>query len=327
MLDISAFRRGDDTGAATAFVEDLLRACHETGFVYLTGHGVPPSRELELFALARRFFALPLEDKRSLAIANSAAFRGYTTLGDERTAGAADWREQIDFGPEAAAPPADVTPAWRRLRGPNQWPAGVPEMRPVVVAWMAEMEALGLDVLRALAIGLGQSREHFDAAFVPDSDLHVKVIRYPGQDDGAASTQGVGAHADTGLATFILQDDTGGLQVDVNGEFIDAPAIPGAYLMNLGEMMQRATDGYLLATRHRVVSPPSIVDRISLALFFNPSFERVFDVVRLPPALAQIAATRPSPPAEVRALFGENNLKTRLRSHPDVAVRHYSDVN
>ena len=326
VVDIGPFRRGDDPDAAAAVAAALLDACHRIGFVYVTGHGIDASLERQLFEAADDFFALPLEDKQALAIANSPAFRGYTTLGDERTNGASDWREQIDLGPEEAAPPADTVPAWKRLRGPNQWPSAVPQLRPAVLEWMSQLEALGLDALRALAVGLGLDREHFDPAFMPDSDLHVKIIHYPSQPADADRDQGVGAHSDTGLATFILQDTTGGLQVEIDGEFVDAPPVEGAYLMNLGEMLQRATDGYLLATRHRVLSPPGGADRISMALFLNPSFDRVFQTVPLRPEMAAVAATRPSTPDEVRALFGENNLKTRLRSHPDVAERHYADV-
>ena len=110
------------------------------------GHGVG--------ARVLRVAAKP--SRRALAIASSPHFRGYTVLGDERTKGVSDWREQLDVGPEE--PAAVVTrgdPPWRRLRGPNQWPARLPAMQPTVLAWMRAMDRVGLAVLRALALGLG----------------------------------------------------------------------------------------------------------------------------------------------------------------------------
>lgn len=323
VVDIASFRSDPTSTEAQVCVQQLLAACHEVGFVYITGHGIDPTLDGALFAQAHEFFALPLAERQALAIANSAAFRGYTTLGDERTNGSADWREQLDVGPEEAAPTDSSGPAWHRLRGPNQWPASLPAMQPAVLDWMDEMEALGVTCLRALAVGLGQSIDCFDHAFLPESDVHLKVIRYP-QRASAEAEQGVGAHHDTGVLTYIAQDG-GGLQVETRDGFIDAEPMPGAYIMNLGEMLQRSTNGYLRATPHRVVSPVA-GERISVAFFFNPRFETVFEPIELPPELAAHApgGEHDKIDDEIHALFGENNLRTRLRSHPDVAARHYS---
>lgn len=325
VVDISAFRADPTSNEAAAVVAGLLKACHEVGFVYITGHGVEPARDQDLFSAAHDFFALPLAERRALAIGNSPAFRGYTTLGDERTNGKVDWREQLDVGPEEAAP-ADLTgPPWHRLRGPNQWPANLPSLKPVVLDWMAEIEALGVTCLRALALGLGQPIDCFDHAFLPESDVHLKVIRYP-EPDVSVTEQGLGAHHDTGVLTFIAQDGLG-LQVETANGFVDAPPMPGAYIMNLGEMLQRSTSGYLKATPHRVVSPED-GERISVAFFFNPRFETVFEPIELPADLAQHApgGEHQKIADPIHALFGENNLRTRLRSHPDVAANHYADL-
>jgi len=332
VLDIAAFAEDPASADGRRFVTDLLAAAHDQGFVYLTGHGVDPQLDADLFAAARRFFDLPEAERRDLAIVNSAAFRGYTVLGDERTNGKGDWRDQLDLGPEEAAPrlgPDD--PSWLKLRGPNQWPPSLPELRVATLAWMTAMDAVGLAALRALAVGLGQPVDHFDPGFVPDSDVHLKIIRYPASPPGASTDapgQGVGLHQDTGLLTFILQDDVGGLQVQLGDRMVDAPRVEGAYLMNLGEMLQTATDGYLRATPHRVVSPSGARERLSIAYFFNPRFELVFAPVELPARLAADApgADKVQADAALTTLFGENNLKTRLRSHPDVAARHYPEM-
>ncbi|MEM7093752.1 MAG: 2-oxoglutarate and iron-dependent oxygenase domain-containing protein [Actinomycetota bacterium] len=327
IVDIAAFRRDPAGREGRRFVDELREHLHTTGFVYVRGHGVDPDLDRRLLEQGRAFFALPEQERKDLAIANSAAFRGYTILGDERTQGKADWRDQLDYGPEQAAPePGHDGPPWLRLRGPNQWPASLPGLAPVALEWMEALHGVGVSVVEAIALGLDQPADRFSRGFVPDHDLHVKIIRYPVNPDPVVD-QGVGLHHDTGVATFILQNDVAGLQVMVDDALVTAEPIPGTYVLNLGAMLQAASGGYLRATPHRVVSPTE-VDRISVALFFNPTFESTFEPVELPAALAAEAhpELRDLHGAEIHTLFGENNLKVRLRSHPDVARNHYADV-
>ena len=326
-IDLGPFRHDPSSDAARAVAIALRDACHSPGFCYVIGHGVDPDVDTALFDQMRAFFALDQSDREAIAIERSAAFRGYTIIGDERTNGDVDWRDQLDFGPEQNAPldPGSLPP-WHRLRGPNQWPAELPMLAPAALAWMEALSRVGLTAIRALAIGLGLRSDHFDPLFVPESDVHAKLIRYPARTDGH---QGVGTHHDSGLLTFISQDlrhDERGLQVMVDDDFVDAPPVAGAYVMNLGEMLQRSTGGYLRATPHRVLSPCGS-DRLSAALFFNPRFESVFEPLRLGPDFAGRDDDGVDVSGEpIRASFGENNLKVRLRSHPDVAARHYADV-
>jgi isopenicillin N synthase-like dioxygenase len=135
-------------------------------------------------------------------------------------------------------------------------------------------------------------------------------------------------HHDSGLVSFVLQDDVGGLQVEIDGKLVDAEPKPGTYVMNLGEMLQAATQGYLRATKHRVQSPPSGRERLSVAYFFHPRLDAVFAPIALPPKLAAAAlgGQNVDPNDPIFATFGDNYLKIRLRSHPDVASAHYSDL-
>jgi isopenicillin N synthase-like dioxygenase len=328
-LDLGQFMAAPQSAGGQAFVRALRDACHDIGFCYLVGHGVPAALDDAVMTAAREFFALPEAERRALAIANSPHFRGYTVLGGERTKGVDDWREQLDVGPEepaAVAAPGD--PPWRRLRGPNQWPASLPAMQSIVLEWMAAMDRVGLAILRALALGLGQPLDHFDGVVLPRGDPHLKIIRYPAAPRAAATGQGVGMHHDSGLVSFVLQDDVGGLQVETEHGLIDATPRRGSYVMNLGEMLQAATSGYLRATKHRVQSPPSGRERLSVAYFFHPRLDAVFAPVELPPELA--AKTRGGqnvdPNDPIFATFGDNYLKIRLRSHRDVALAHYADL-
>jgi isopenicillin N synthase-like dioxygenase len=325
VLDISDFQNAPHGPSGRCFVDHLRLALHQTGFAHIVGHGIDPQLEAQLLEQATQFFHLPQAERNELAIGNSAAFRGYTILGDEQTAGTRDWRHQLDFGPEQVPPEAKV-PAWLRLRGPNQWPPSLPALSSVSLQWLDAMLELGLDLLRAIAIGLDLAADHFDEYFIPQHDLHAKLIHYPATT--TESGQGVGPHHDSGLLTFILQNGVAGLEVEIDGAMHLVEPLDGAYVMNLGAMMQSATSGYLRATPHRVVSPQNDLDRISAALFFNPAFESTFDPVPLPDSLA--GAARPDMTdlkgEAIHTLFGENNLKVRLRSHPDVARRHYGDV-
>jgi isopenicillin N synthase-like dioxygenase len=328
-IDLSAFAAAPTSVAGRELVARLRDVCHGPGFCYLVGHGVAPESDAAIMAAAREFFALPEADRRALAIARSPHFRGYTVLGGETTKGVSDWREQLDVGPEEPAEtlrPGD--PAWRRLRGPNQWPQALPQMKPTVLAWMAAMDRVGLTILRALALGLGQRIDHFDDVVRPRSDPHLKIIRYPPQPRDTNADQGVGMHHDSGLVSFVLQDDVGGLQVEIDGTLVDAVPRPGTYVMNLGEMLQAATSGYLRATKHRVQSPPSGRERLSIAYFFHPRLDAVFAPIALPPELAAHArgGENADPNDPVFATFGDNYLKIRLRSHRDVALAHYADL-
>jgi isopenicillin N synthase-like dioxygenase len=328
-IDMTDFVAAPQSTRGEQFVRRLRDACHDIGFCYLAGHGVPAPLDAAVMAVARKFFTLPETERRALAIANSPHFRGYTVLGGERTKGASDWREQLDVGPEEpAAVVAPGDPPWQRLRGPNQWPPSLPTMGPTVLAWMRAMDAVGLAVLRALALGLGQPLEHFDDVVLPRGDPHLKMIRYPAQPRSADTDQGVGMHHDSGLVSFVLQDDVGGLQVALDGELVEATPQPSTYVMNLGEMLQAATGGYLRATKHRVRSPPPGRERLSVAYFFHPRLDAVFAPIALPPELAAAArgGQNVDPNDPIFATFGENYLKIRLRSHPDVALAHYADL-
>lgn len=328
VLDISGFR-ADPTGpAGQAFVAELRTTFHEIGAAYLVGHGVGEDLAEEVFTVANAFFALPEAQRLEIENVKSPQFRGYTRLGGERTNGRQDLREQIDVSRELEAPeigPDD--PAWLRLRGPNLWPSQLPEFRTVITQWLEELEAVGTTLIRAVALALGQPAEHFDALVSPPEVLS-KIIRYPPPSEDFSTDQGVGAHTDGGLLTFVHQDAVGGLEADVDGEWVRVPARPGAFVVNIGELLQLVSGGYFRATPHRVVSPPKGVGRVSIAYFFNPKFEATIEPVALPPELAAEAPGGASadPDNPILTNYGDNSLKVRLRAHPDVAEIHHADL-
>jgi len=327
ILDLSLLDAGP--AEAAQFRADLLKAAHEVGFFYLVGHGVDPGLVADLLAVSRRFFDLPTEAKLKLENVHSAQFRGYTRVGKELTHGAVDWREQIDIGVER--PVVDSrpgTPDYWRLEGPNLWPEELPELEQIAVAWNTELSAVALRLLRAWALALGSPEDAFDAAFASRPYPLTKIVRYPGESNPEPK-QGVGEHRDGGVLTLLLvEPGKGGLQVEHHGEWIDAPPIDGAFVVNIGEMLELATGGYLKATLHRVISPRVGDDRISVPYFFNPSLDTVMPQLQLSPELAaEATGLTPDPDnAPILSTYGDNVLRYRLRAHPNVAEIHHADL-
>lgn len=328
VLDLSALRDGDDHPTAQAFRAALLSACRDQGFFYLTGLGLRDGLVEELRATARAFFALPEADKRAIEMVHSPHFRGWTRLGGELTLGQQDWREQIDIGAERAARATTPEEPWHILEGPNQWPAGLPELADVVGRWQYELERVARILVRQFALVLGQAPGAFEEAFARPSTL-LKIVRYPGRspaDDPAR--QGVGAHNDSGFLTLLYAEPgSTGLQVLRDGHWLDVPPVEGALIVNLGELLEVATDGLFTATMHQVISPLPGTTRISVPYFFNPALSARFGRLTLPPKLAAQAGGVTRDAANVlHDRYGLNALKSRLRAHPDVARRHHPEL-
>ena len=311
-----------------AFLEQLRTAARDIGFFYLTHHGVNDELQRAVQQEARRFFALSDEQKQQVAMIHSPHFRGYNRAASELTRGKPDWREQFDIGAERPAlRVSESDPRWRRLQGPNLWPEEQPALKTTLLDWQKSMTEMAIVLLRAFAEALNLPADAFDALYGDKPNEHIKLIRYPGQ-QSSQSNQGVGAHKDSGFLSFLLQDAQKGLQVEIAPDrWIDATPLPGSFVVNIGELLELATNGYLRATVHRVVSPPAGQDRLSIAFFLGAQLDAVVPVYALPDALAREALGPESDPQNpLLRDVGWNYLKGRLRSHPDVAERYYRDV-
>jgi len=304
---------------STRLRKGLREAAHEVGFFYLTGHEVPDELAGRLLAAARRLFELPEADKNAIAMVRSPHFRGYTRLGGELTRGRVDWREQIDIGPERPSIGGPDKPAYLWLQGPNQWPAALPELRRIIDEFDVALSSVARTLLRHWAASLGSPPDVFDSAFADTPATLIKIIRYPAR---AASPQGVGAHRDAGVLTLLLAEPgSRGLQVRRAGGWIDVPPLPGAFVVNIGELLEVATGGYLKATEHRVnLDGPA--ERISVPYFFNPRLDAQIPVLSLPDELRTLAERRDDPSDPIFSVYGRNAWKSRLRAHPDVAAAH-----
>ena len=310
------------------YLAELRTTARDVGFFYLINHGINPQLLQNVQSITQAFFALPDEEKQRVSMIHSPHFRGYNRAGVEYTREQRDQREQFDIGAERVALALQAgDPAWKRLQGPNLWPEALPQLRPVIHAWQQAMTGIALRLLRAFAKSLSLPPDAFDALYGTHPNEHVKLIRYPGQASDA-SQQGVGAHKDSGFLTFLLQDEQPGLQVEVTpGNWVDALPKPGAFVVNIGELLEIATNGYLRATVHRVVSPPARKERVSIAFFLGAQLDAEVPLYQLPPQLAAEARGPTSDPTNpLLREVGWNYLKGRLRSPRDVAARYYADA-
>ena len=274
---------GDDGDAIAATGRALIVAAEQVGFFYVRNHAVPPRLVAEIYGLSRRFFALPTEAKQSVRI--DARHRGFLGVGAARMYEGAriDLKESFIWGPELGLDDPDVA-AGKKLMGPNQWPAALPELGPTLLAYSAAVMACGQTLLRGFAVSLGLDPDFFRPRFAKPL-ARCSLIYYPPQPPESGSDQfGVAPHTDYGGLTLLSQDDTGGLQVRARtGEWVMAPPVPGTFVVNIGDLMARWTNDRFVSTPHRVVNASGRA-RYSVGVFFDPSFDTVIDPSELRPS-------------------------------------------
>jgi isopenicillin N synthase-like dioxygenase len=131
-------------------------------------------------------------------------------------------------------------------------------------------------VLPVVARSLDLPADYFASYFNP-AQYSLRMLHYPVRDEREPDQYGTGAHTDGGFLTFLIQSGVGGLQIrKADGEWFDAPVLPGKYLVNSGDMMRRWTNDRYLSTPHRVMNV-SGTDRYSMAFFFDPHLDRVLE--------------------------------------------------
>ena len=281
MIDVAPLRRGG--GGRDEVVRRLDAACRGDGFFYVVGHGVDDALAERVDRLARRFFALPDDEKARIGMARGGrAWRGWFPLGGELTSGVPDRKEGLYFGAELGADHPRVA-AGVPLHGANLFPERPAGLREAVVAYLAAMTDLGRLLASGLAQGLGLDRDWFAAHLTGDPTILFRVFRYPPPpgDPGPGAGWGVAEHTDYGLLTMVRQDATGGLEVRARGGWAAAPPLPGSFVCNLGDMLERLTGGRYRSTPHRVrTAGPGV--RVSSAFFFDPSWDASVAPLPLP---------------------------------------------
>lgn len=158
------------------------------------------------------------------------------------------------------------------MQGPNQWPDWLPGFKPAMLAYVREVDALGRHIVRLIALALGLPATALDHHFDHPTTF-LRALHYPPQPPAEDEQMGSAPHTDYGIITLLAQDDSGGLQVRPRGgDWIEAPPIPDTYVLNVGDMLARWTNGRLVSTPHRVINR-SGGDRYSLPYFLDPSMD------------------------------------------------------
>ncbi len=249
------------------------QACRTFGFYYITGHGVPETLSARLETLSREFFAQSECEKMQISMSQAGrAWRGYFPVGNELTSGKPDQKEGIYFGSELDQDHPDVV-AGKPLHGENLFPA-IAGFRETVLDYMDAVTRVGHSLMAGMAMSLGLAEDYFADRYTREPLVLFRIFNYPyaGKPAGANSNWGVGEHTDYGLLTILRQDSTGGLQVKSQSRWIDAPPIPGSFICNIGDMLDRLTRGIYRSTPHRVLNVGTR-DRLSFPLFFDPNFD------------------------------------------------------
>ena len=272
VIDVEALARGD-AAACTRVVRALREACVATGFFYAVNHGIDPALVTGLLAQGKRFFDQPETVKLRLSMKNSRWNRGFDGIGNQQLDAATgfDRKESyfvgIDYGADHP-----LVRAGTPYHGPNQWPENLPGWREHVLLYFAAVEQVSRRLMNGIALSLDLPWGHFEPALT-ENVSSLRLLHYPPHPEADPAREvGCGAHTDWGAITVLAQDDVGGLEIRLpDGTWIPARPVPGALIVNIGDMMQRWTNDLYVSTPHRVLNR-SARDRYSAAFFFDPAY-------------------------------------------------------
>jgi isopenicillin N synthase-like dioxygenase len=275
VIDLAPLTRAEAGGAAS-IARAVRDAFTTSGFCYVENHGVPGEVIAEAARAALDFFHLPQAEKRKAA--PKEAVRGFNAIGRTRMRGASnpDYKEYFQIGLELPRDDPAVL-AGQPLRGPNQWPAGLPAFEAALTRYFGEIAACGRRFLRAVALSLDVAETFFEDKY--DKPLQrTQAVYYPRHPaDAAEDLFGVAPHTDYGCVTLLWQDDVGGLEVqDRSGAWVQAPPIPGTLVVNIGDLLARWSNDRYRSTPHRVTNR-SGRERLSIATFYDPDYTAPVD--------------------------------------------------
>ncbi|KAM5535028.1 hypothetical protein V8D89_011256 [Ganoderma adspersum] len=291
-ISVVDFKPFLDGSAKEDVAKTILDSFKRIGFVYLVNHGIPPEKSKAMFQWSKRFFALPMEKKLLAPHPPSGTHhRGYSAPGLEKVTQVYDDKELIA---NARAKAPDVKESyecgWEENAGmPNIWlPEDVlPGFREACMDFYWTCHETELQILRAITVALGISEDYL-VKYHHAHDNQLRLLHYPSvpaKDLEEEKITRIDAHSDFASITLLLQDHVGGLEVEIPGkpgEFMSAPPIDGALIVNAGDFMMRWSNDVIKSTMHRVRAPPHakavdgmIPSRYSIPYFCCPEFSEV----------------------------------------------------
>ena len=289
LIDVGPLLSGAPSSlSVSSCANEIDSACRYSGFFRITNHGVSAELRQRLDKLSREFFALNNAEKSKCAMPLAGlAWRGWFGVGDELTSGVPDRKEGLYIGQQLSANDPRVI-AQTPLHGANLYPQVPAELGACADEWFAAMQHLGAALMRGVALGLQMPADWFARTIAREPTCLFRIFHYPPIDilrvpqDGI-SEWGVAEHTDYGLLTILAQDDCGGLQVKMPGAvsgtksdedeiWLDVPAEPDVFVVNIGDMLDRLTLGRYRSTAHRVKNS-SGRERMSFPFFIDPSWD------------------------------------------------------
>jgi isopenicillin N synthase-like dioxygenase len=279
LIDFGPFLQGSEQDRRRVAGE-IAEASERIGFFYLAGHGVPDAVRADLFQQMAAFYHLPEIDREEVR-ATAHGYRGLMSLSQDIAVNQRlfeQYRIQDEFEPDPSRDPDGI------FYGPNRWPSAAPGLASASMAYFRAMTDLSHRLLGAFALGMNVAEDRFEGMF--DKPLSQLSLLYYSSipEDAEVDRSNLVSHTDEGPFTILAQGEIGGLEVRRrDGAWIAAPPIPGAFVINIGDMMMWWSNGRYISNRHRVRNT-STQERFSAPFFFNPDY----DVVVEP--LAELAA-------------------------------------
>jgi isopenicillin N synthase-like dioxygenase len=291
VFDLTRFA-GADGASKARLGREVDGICRETGFLAISGHGVPEAMIDGVWDAARTFFDLPFERK----LAARAPYAGYPygylvpeaealakSRGEETPP---DLKESFNGGPPRVPPGLTDPEALAFCYAETIWPPEPAEFKPAWQAYYAAMEDLAARIMRVFAVALDLEEGFFDR-YIDRPISALRALNYPHPSKPPLPGQlRAGAHSDYGSLTILLPEAaSGGLEIFTPEKIWRAvPPVPGAFIINIGDLMARWTNDRWVSTLHRVVNPApdaaGSTRRQSLAYFHQPNWEA--EIVALP---------------------------------------------
>jgi isopenicillin N synthase-like dioxygenase len=317
VIDFGGMLSGE--ARAKARVAEALRdACANVGFFYLANHGVTGELIDDMFVQCQRFFSLPLEDKMRLHVKKSAHLLGYIAMQDEKTNALAkqgDLHEAFDFVPPDLEADGDIMAGDFRQVG-NLWPDTLPGFQETLFRYSVAVKRLSRQLFRAFALALKLPEDYF-ADLTNRPMTLVRMLHYPSQPGPFDESRlGTGAHTDHECFTILRQDEVKALQVrNRRGEWIDAPPMPGAFVVNIGDQMARWTNGLFASTPHRVANLSGRA-RHSIPCFVGANADAVIQALPSCVSAENPAKFAPMVAGEYVSALIYHNLNGNQQPHP-----------
>ncbi|KAK1368583.1 putative 2-oxoglutarate-dependent dioxygenase [Heracleum sosnowskyi] len=251
-------------------VTSIDKACRETGFFYVKGHGIPSSLLKEVRELSHQFFELPLEEKLKIKLSPATGYRGYQEVGDNFTKGVRDKQEAIDLYKEFEQ--GMYRSLGKQFEAPNLWPSQ--NVQTVMEEYVILCKELAKTIMRGISLALGGVTTSLEGNVAGDPFWMLRLNGYPPNLNDTRNHIGCGIHTDYGLLGLLNQDDNiRALQIQKRSEeWIWAPPIPDTFVCNIGDMIEILSNGIYKSTPHQVLNTSSDY-RVSVGFFYEANFE------------------------------------------------------